>query len=1333
MCSLRRPVRVAFALTSLFASAGAGAVAQTRIAPVSPRITTRINEADRRTLRGNTHPLARPEFDRGLVQRDMPMDRMLLVLSRSPQQEAALQDWLKAQYDMSSPQYHHWLTPAEFGQRFGPAEADVQAVTGWLQSHGMRVARVSQGRTIVEFSGTADQVEAAFHTEIHRYSVDGEAHVANANDPQIPVALAPVIAGIASLHNFTSRPQSILSQAPFERAIQPGGVKPQVTFPGGLNALSPADYAVIYNINPLYQAGINGAGTTIGVVGRSNIRVQDVIDFRRNFGLSNNAPQIIVNGPDPGDLGGGEEAEAVLDTSWSGATAPGATVKLIVSGSTSATDGVLLSEEYIIDNNLADVMTESFGECEAHYTQAQAALLAALAEQAAAEGITYAVAAGDSGSAGCDNPNTEIQATGPLSVNVLASTPYTVAVGGTKFNDEWDPALFWNPRNAANGASAISYIPEGSWDETCSLYQCPAIWAGGGGVSRIFSKPAWQSGVAGIPGDGARDVPDVSLTSAGHDPYLICLAGSCQPTASGQIQFAGIAGTSAATPAFAGIMALVKQKTGARQGQANYTLYKLAARENFPQCNGSNFPPGPAGNCIFNDITLGGNNVPGTFSSFDYQAETGYDLATGLGSINVANLVNQWSSAGGSGSNILISIDVPQTKQPAFSGLVQFAGWALGDSSTILNVTSVIDGVPYGAATYGWSRTDVCAAFHNPPDCPGVGWGFLLNTTLLADGSHTLDITAVSSTGQSHTSSSSFTVANTVPPMRIWVDSPNAKSGTLTGSAVFAGWAVDDFSALRDIDISIDGVPQGSAGYGAFRPDVCAVYPGRSGCPNVGWSFSLDTSLLSDGPHTLEVAGTSVAGRHANTTATFQTSNARTSPIRISVDKPNEQSAPLRGIAGLGGWAIDDNAAIDNVAISVDGISYGTASYGGERPDVCLVLSDRTGCPNVGWNALIDTQLLFDGPHTLQVTATSATGQHLAATMPFKVANLPGSSIRISIDTPNPNGGATIGGIMTGGWAIDDKGTISQVAISVDGVSRGNAIYGANRPDVCARFPGRAGCPNVGWNFQLDTTPLSNGTHTMDVTAFSTTGEHVTTHSSFQVANWLTNPTRISIDRPNAGSSPISGLANFGGWAVDDYSAVTNVAIAIDGVPYGNALYGASRPDVCARLPGRLGCPNVGWDFAVDTTVLTDGIHLLEVTTTSSEGWHSTAAASFTVANLTANGLLITIDQPSAMAGPVSGMTGLAGWALSNTFPVTSVLVSVDGVSQGNAHYGWSRPDVCTLHPYAAFCPNVGWDLLLDTTQLSNGPHKLTITAEPFFGQGGTVARWFTVANPPIN
>jgi hypothetical protein len=619
---------------------------------VPSRITEAIDNKTRVTLRGNTHPLARPEYDRGAAPDSLPMERMLLVLTRSPEREAALTTLLDEQQDKSSPNFHRWLTPEEFGRQFGAPDADIQAVTGWLTSQGFRVNSVAKGRTVIEFSGDAGLVRNAFNTQIHKYVVNGEEHWANASDPQIPAALAPVVAGVATLHNFYKKPQVVASDRRLT-GQQTTGSRPLDNLSGGQHALGPADYAVIYNINPLYQAGINGTGTTIAVVGRSNINIQDVRDFRKMFGLPVNDPQVVLNGPDPGIIPptptNSDELEADLDVEWSGAVAPNATVKFVVSAST-FTDGLELSELYIIDNNLGNVMTESFGQCEAVTTSTFELIISLLAEQTAAQGITHMVSSGDAGAEGCDGP-TEAVASGPISVNVLASTPFTVAVGGTMFNENGQDSKFWKSTNGQSDESAISYIPEDVWNESCAAgtpnCQKPNIPAGGGGASIFFPKPSWQSGVAGIPNDGARDLPDVSLTAAGHDPYLICFEGSCSGN-SGMQGPIGVAGTSAAAPSFAAIMALVNQKTGSRQGQADYVLYRLAETETLSQCNGSNAAGLPASNCIFNDVTVGNNAVPGEVGfgppSAMYESGVGYDLATGLGSVNVANLVNNWNS-----------------------------------------------------------------------------------------------------------------------------------------------------------------------------------------------------------------------------------------------------------------------------------------------------------------------------------------------------------------------------------------------------------------------------------------------------------------------------------------------------------------------------------------------------------------------------------------------------------------------------------------------------------------------------------------------------------------
>jgi len=624
-------------------------------APVAPRplITQPLDEALLTVLEGNTHPFARPQFDLGTAPATLPMQRMLLVLKRSPEQEAALRKLLDDQQDKASPSYHKWLTPEQFGQQFGPTDSDMQTITSWLQSHGFQVGS-TKGRTVLEFSGSASQVKDAFHTSIHKYVVKGEQHWANSSDPSIPTALTPAVAGVLTLHNFLKKPEIHLVKEPAPAKLVPGK-KPQVTFPAQngqpiTNALGPQDYATIYN-SPVFRGGVTGPDITIGVVGRSNLfnGGQDPRDFGTVFGCCGGLV-IVLNGPDPGDLGGDEEAEATLDTTWTGALDPGADVNLVVSATTNTTDGTDLSEVYIVENNQADIMTESFSSCELQATDAQLAGTSALAKQAAAQGITYFVSTGDDGAEGCDDPSTP-PAVNPISVNMLASTAFNVAVGGTMFNENGQNSKYWGTEPPTE-ESAISYIPEDVWNESSST---AGLWSGSGGASAGniqaggttpgVQKPSWQSGVVGIPADGVRDLPDVSLTAAGHDPYLLCLEGSCQANSEGQFHIYFISGTSASAPSFAGIMALVDQQMGGRQGLANYVLYRLAAVQTaYPsQCNASNTTTPPASACIFNDVTVGNNVVPGEIGT-QYQASVGYDQTTGLGSVNITNLITQWNT-----------------------------------------------------------------------------------------------------------------------------------------------------------------------------------------------------------------------------------------------------------------------------------------------------------------------------------------------------------------------------------------------------------------------------------------------------------------------------------------------------------------------------------------------------------------------------------------------------------------------------------------------------------------------------------------------------------------
>jgi hypothetical protein len=707
----------------------ASSLAQTVIP--APRLAQPTDSGNLIILKGNVHPAARPETDRGTAPVDLPLLHMVLVLKPNATQRAALSKLLDDQQNSHSPAFHKWLTPSEFGERFGVADQGIEKVSMWLRSYGFTVESVSHGHTFITFSGTNAQLQQAFHTQIHRYLVQGKQHYANASNPEIPAGLADVVAGIASLHDFHSHPMHKLlgtvkrahgtnqwkDLSPVHTNPQPG---PQSNpmFTTSINgntfyAMTPYDFAVIYNLGSLWNAGIDGSGQSIAIVARSDIQPTDVDNFRASFGLPATKLNILYGGDDPGLTLDGDEVEADLDVQWSGAIAKEATIDLVISASTATTDGALLSAIYAVDNNVAPVMSMSFGECELGLGDAGNQTFEQLWQQAAAQGISVMVAAGDGGSAACDQ-GAQYASYG-LTVSGMASTPYTVAVGGTDFYGNYtDAAAYWSSTNNADSASALSYVPEIPWNNSCASPQIlAAVQAqgssdattealcndpnyeytfldtsgGGGGQSNCltsdgattascagaYPKPAWQSGITGIPSDGVRDLPDISLFAGSGvwgSFYVVCDSdespdGTCNFNNSEDLEYLAGGGTSFASPSFAGILALVNQKTGTAQGVADYTLYKLGntqygASNNSP-CRAANVAAGNS--CLFYDITTGTNAVVCASGTTDcnptnpndsfavlpsWNANAGYDLATGLGSVNAYNLVEAWPSAASS-------------------------------------------------------------------------------------------------------------------------------------------------------------------------------------------------------------------------------------------------------------------------------------------------------------------------------------------------------------------------------------------------------------------------------------------------------------------------------------------------------------------------------------------------------------------------------------------------------------------------------------------------------------------------------------------------------------
>lgn len=598
------------ALCLLDSPLGAQATLDIEHVRAADRIQGRVNEDARVPLAGSRHPMARPEFDAGRMAADAPMERIQLLLRPDDSQQEALEALLAAQQNTQSPYYHQWLSPDEFGSHFGISDNDLRAVVSWLESKGFLIEPIPASRRLVVFSGTAAQVESAFHTEMRSYDVDGQLHHANARDPQIPAALAPVTAGIVSLHDFSSKPLYVEAS---KIRPDPG---PEYTV-GSTHYLAPGDFATIYDLAPLYAASTDGTGYSIAIAGRSNINLSDVQTFRSQFGLPAKTPQIIVNGNNPGIVSGDQD-EATLDVEWAGAVARNATVEFVVSASTSASDGVALSSQYIVNQNLAPVMSLSYGDCEAAEGSAGNQFWNALWQQATAQGISVFVAAGDSGAAGCDDPSAGTAVDGQA-VNGLCSSPYSTCVGGTEFIDTAEPSLYWSSTTSSGGASALSYIPETTWNESSLVASGSGLWATGGGSSTVYAKPSWQTG-NGVPTSNHRYVPDVSLAAAGHDGYLVVMNG----------QVYAFSGTSCATPSYGGITTLVVARQGARQGNINPILYGLAAQQ------------AKGGTAVFHDVTTGSNSVPGVNG---FTAGVGYDQATGWGSVDANLLINAWTGS----------------------------------------------------------------------------------------------------------------------------------------------------------------------------------------------------------------------------------------------------------------------------------------------------------------------------------------------------------------------------------------------------------------------------------------------------------------------------------------------------------------------------------------------------------------------------------------------------------------------------------------------------------------------------------------------------------------
>lgn len=762
---------------------------QSHAATAQNRITSAVSGSSQVPVEHSIPARALRSTDLGAAAASRSLSELSLRFNMTDAQQADLTQLLIDQQDPSSPHYHQWLTPEQFGARFGLSSADLAKVTGWLTGQGFHVTGVARSSTFVTFTGTVAQAQAAFGTSIHSLSLNGEQHISNVTDPVLPSAIGGVVTAITGLNDFRIKPRVRTNTVK---------VNPNYTYTSSgatSHYIAPGDLYTIYDINPLLAGSINGTGITIAVVGQSNISLTDVAAFRSAASLPAKAPTLHLYGTDPGIVKGDVD-ESQLDVEWAGAAAQSANI-LFAYGS----DVFNVSLTQAIDNNVAPIISNSYGLCESELGASSINTLNLLFQQANVQGITIVSAAGDGGATDCDSAGL---ATEGLAVDFPASSPFVTAAGGTMFNE--GSGSYWNSSNGTNAGSAKGYIPEQPWNETNASTGLTAGGAGGGGASVFFAKPAWQAG-PGVPADASRDVPDFSLNAGAiHDGYIICSQGACTNgflSSSGSIDVFG--GTSVAAPTFAGMLAMLEQKLGTGGlGNIGPKLYGIA--------NSSYY------NNVFHDIQSGNNAVsciPGTSNCptggpIGYNAGVGYDQATGLGSVDAANLVQYWALAtptGSGGTNTRIS-------NTALTATGSLCGITSGTLALSVNVSGLGTAPPTPTGTVQFYVDST--AVGTPVALVGGTATYTVSTSSLSSGQH--NVSAVYSGDATYAGSkgSLLSSAGIVAPIDVvsttkadfsitpCTASTNVTAGTAAAAVVLTITPSDGFTGSVNLSASSD-------------------------------------------------------------------------------------------------------------------------------------------------------------------------------------------------------------------------------------------------------------------------------------------------------------------------------------------------------------------------------------------------------------------------------------------------------------------------------------------------------------------------------------------------
>jgi len=1211
------PLRVSLSvvvLAGVLAAAAPMAQAQgVEVRSAAPaRLLNPIDDRDLVTLRGSVRKSLTAARDLGPVEDSMPM-HLYLVLQRTPAQQADLENLIARQQERTAAEYHKWLTPKQFGARFGAHPDDIAKLTSWLGSHGFEVRSVLNNASMIDFAGTAGQIREAFHTEMHYWNMPNGKFAANALDPQIPAALAPVVAGVMGLDKVPPRmhhtaPRQVARDTETHRYKLVNPTVADKARPGysdgyGDYLVAPGDLYTIYNVNPIFTGGHLGATANVAVIEESDIEYGtvtagtgvatggDVVTFRTLFGVPGTLNMHVYHGygtttctaPGIDPSSNGEDEEASLDAEWINATAPSANL-IFMSCDDSTDNGIFTSMAALIDNNLSDVMSMSYGEGESEILQTDPtyALLDGLEAQAATQGQSIFISAGDSGSDVADQ-NTPGTATSGLNVSVFGSPLVTVA-GGTDFSDFYDAgaagppvSTYWGATNSANNADALSYVPETAWNNSCAssiiaasvdytpidycgaldFFNDGSVVGGSGGISTHYTVPAWQTGTSGYS-NAYHAQPDVSgfaSNGAWYHALLFCdsngeYGGGFDCSSSGALGEAG--GTSFVAPYLAGAAGLLVDVTGARQGLLNPTLYALAkaqytnpATATACYSNGQTLNAGvttglPAAACIFNDVTTSNNDMPCQQGTTDcyvdttagygygmlsttgaasltvaYNSQPGFDQVTGLGTLNISNLITKWDTAFTSATALTASLNSITATQsttltatvtggkpanyvdtpPKVTGTVSFkAGTTVLGSCTLAsgncNFTVVgnslssgansITAIFSGSGTYPSSTSSVVTVTvsgGSPVTLSPTSLAFATTTVGTSSGSQTVVMTnsgsaalSIASIAVTGANASSFVFANSC-------GTSLAAGANCTIHGHFAPTAGGALAAAVTITDNAIGSPQTVAlsGTGVEPPVTLSAASLTFGSVNVGAiSGSQTVTMTNTGTAALTIGSIAVTGANASS---FVFANSCGASLAVgAICTIHGHFAPAMTGALAASITITDSAAGSPQTIKLSGT--------GLPPLVTLSASSLAfGSTTVGSISASQTVIVTNtGTAALTIGSIAVTGTNASQ---FVFANTCGTSLAVGASCSiHGHFQPTSAGAKTAAVTITDSALSSPQSIALSGTG-----VAQTTPVTLSATSLAFGTTKVGTLSVSQSVTMTNaGTTTLTITSIAVTG-----------------------------------------------------------------------------------------------------------------------------------------------------------------------------------------------------------------------------------------------------